>query len=76
MIKQKQVNSNLSEMKSKKDALAILGKTLLYIVAVAMAFAFIILAWEKYDWLPTVRYNTWSGRPYVAWRFDGVPSPT
>lgn len=39
----------------KKDALAILGKTLLYIVAVAMTFALIVLAWEEYDWLPTVK---------------------
>ena len=36
----------------KKDAVAILGKTLLYIVAVAMTFALIVLAWEEYDWLP------------------------
>lgn len=45
-------------MKSKekeKDALAILGKTLLYIVAVAMIFTFIILTWEKYDWFPSVK---------------------
>jgi len=35
-----------------KDALAILGKTLLYIVAIALIFALIVLAWEKYDWLP------------------------
>ena len=33
----------------------ILGKTLLYIVAVAMAFALIVWAWEKYDWLPSVK---------------------
>ena len=39
----------------KRIVSAILGKTLLYIVAVAMAFAFIILAWEKYDWLPYVK---------------------
>lgn len=39
----------------KRIVSAILGKTLLYIVAVAMAFAFIILAWEKYDWLPSVK---------------------
>ena len=45
----------MKSKEKKKDALAILGKTLLYIVAVAMAFAFIILAWEKYDWLPTVK---------------------
>ena len=38
-----------------KDALAFLGKTLLYIVAVAMTFALIVLAWEEYDWLPTVK---------------------
>ena len=34
---------------------SILGKTLLNIVAVAMIFALIILAWEKYDWLPFVK---------------------
>ena len=39
----------------KKDAVAILGKTLLYIVAVTMTFALIVLAWEEYDWLPTVK---------------------
>lgn len=39
----------------KRIISAILGKTLLYIVAVAMAFAFIILAWEKYDWFPSVK---------------------
>ncbi len=39
----------------KKDALAFLGKTLLYIVAVALIFALIVLAWEKYDWLPCVK---------------------
>ena len=33
----------------------ILGRTLLYIVAVAMTFALVILAWEKYDWLPFVK---------------------
>ena len=38
-----------------KDALAILGKTLLYIVAIALIFALIVLAWEKYDWLPFVK---------------------
>jgi len=45
----------MKSKEKKKDALAILGKTLLYIVAVAMAFAFIILAWEKYDWFPSVK---------------------
>ncbi len=39
----------------KTVVFTILGKTLLYIVAVAMAFALIILAWEKYDWLPFVK---------------------
>ena len=39
----------------KKDALAIPCKTLLYIVAVALTFALIVLAWEKYDWLPSVK---------------------
>ena len=39
----------------KKDAVAILGKALLYIVAVAMTFALIVLAWEEYDWLPFVK---------------------
>ena len=34
---------------------SILGKTLLNIVAVAMIFALIILAWEEYDWLPFVK---------------------
>ena len=38
-----------------KDALAFLGKTLLYIVAVALIFALIVLAWEEYDWLPFVK---------------------
>ncbi len=33
----------------------ILGNTLLYIVAVAMAFALIVWAWEKNDWLPNVK---------------------
>ena len=33
----------------------ILAQTLLYIVAVAMAFALIVWAWEKYDWLPFVK---------------------
>ena len=28
---------------------------MLYIVAVAMVFAFIILAWEKYEWFPSVK---------------------
>lgn len=53
-----QINRILSEIKSKemnKDALAILGKTLLYIVAIALIFALIVLAWEKYDWLPFVK---------------------
>jgi len=45
----------MKSKEKKKDALAILGKTLLYIVAVAMTFALIVLAWEKYDWLPTVK---------------------
>ena len=39
----------------KKDVVAILGKTLLYIVAMAMTFALIVLAWEEYDWLPSVK---------------------
>ena len=39
----------------KKAVLAILGKSMLYIVAVAMVFAFIILAWEKYEWFPSVK---------------------
>ena len=39
----------------KKDAVAFLGKTLLYIVVVALIFALIVLAWEKYDWLPFVK---------------------
>ena len=43
-----------------KDVVAILGKTLLYIVAVAMTFALIVLAWEEYDWLPFVKYVEWS----------------
>lgn len=45
-------------MKSKERKIVvstILGRTLLYIVAVAMTFAFVILAWEKYDWLPFVK---------------------
>ena len=39
----------------KAVVFTILGKTLLYIVAVAMTFVLIILAWEKYDWLPFVK---------------------
>ena len=39
----------------KRIVSAILGKTLLYIVAVALTFALIVLAWEKYDWLPSVK---------------------
>ncbi len=45
-------------MKSKDRktvVITILGKTLLYIVAISMTFALIILAWEKYDWLPFVK---------------------
>ena len=45
-------------MKSKERKIVvttILGRTLLYIVAVAMTFALFILAWEKYDWLPFVK---------------------
>lgn len=45
----------MKSKEKKKDALAILGKTLLYIVAVAMIFTFIILTWEKYDWFPSVK---------------------
>ncbi len=46
------------KMKSKerkKVVFTLLGKTLLYIVAVAMTFALIKLAWETYDWLPYVK---------------------
>lgn len=39
----------------KTVVFTILGKTLLNIVAVALTFALIILAWEKYDWLPFVK---------------------
>ena len=39
----------------KTVAFTILGKTLLYVVAIAMAFALIVWAWEKYDWLPFVK---------------------
>ena len=39
----------------KKVVFTILGKTLLYVMAVAMTFALIVLAWEKYDWLPFVK---------------------
>ena len=39
----------------KTVVFTILGKTLWNIVAVALAFALIILAWEKYDWLPFVK---------------------
>ena len=39
----------------KTIVFTILGKTLLNIVAVALTFAVIILAWEKYDWLPFVK---------------------
>ena len=45
----------MKSKEKKKDALAVLGKTLLYIVAVAMIFTFIILTWEKYDWFPSVK---------------------
>ena len=40
---------------SKTVVFTILGRTLLNIVAVALTFAVIILAWEKYDWLPFVK---------------------
>ena len=33
----------------------ILGKTLLYIVTVALIFALILWTWEKHDWLPFVK---------------------
>ncbi len=39
----------------KKVVFTLLGKTLLYIVAVAMTFALIKLAWETYYWLPYVK---------------------
>lgn len=39
----------------KAVVFTILSKTLLYIVAVAVTFALIIWAWEKYDWLPNVK---------------------
>ena len=39
----------------KKVVFMILGKTLLYVMAVAMTFALIVLAWEKYDWLPFIK---------------------
>ena len=39
----------------KKVVYTILGKTLLYVMAVAMTFALIVLAWEKYDWLPFIK---------------------
>ncbi len=39
----------------KTVVFTILGRTLLNIVAVALTFAVIILAWEKYDWLPFVK---------------------
>ena len=39
----------------KKVVFSILGKTLLYVMAVAMTFALIVLAWEKYDWLPFIK---------------------
>ena len=45
-------------MKSKERKIVvckILGKTLLCVVAVAMALALIMFAWEKYDWLPFVK---------------------
>lgn len=46
------------EMKTKernKAVFAILCKSLLYIMAAAMIFAFIILAWKEYDWFPSVK---------------------
>ena len=45
-------------MKSKerqKVVFTILRKTLLYVMAVAMTFALIVLAWEKYNWLPFIK---------------------
>ena len=45
-------------MKSKEIktvVFTVLGKILLYIVAIAITFALIIFAWEKYDWLPFVK---------------------
>ena len=39
----------------KRIVSAILCKTLMYIVAVAMIFTFIILTCEKYDWFPSVK---------------------
>lgn len=45
-------------MKSKERKIVvftILGKTLLYIVAVALIFALLLWAWEKHDWLPFVK---------------------
>ena len=38
-----------------KSVLSILGKTFLYIAVFAVTFALVILAWEKYDWLPFVK---------------------
>jgi hypothetical protein len=53
-------NNNFFEIKMQSEerkivVSTILGKTLLYIVAVALTFALIVLAWEKYDWLPFVK---------------------
>ena len=39
----------------KTVVFTILGKTLLYTMAIALTFALLILAWEKYDWLPFVK---------------------
>ncbi len=39
----------------KTVVFTILVRTLLNIVAVALTFALIIMAWEKYDWLPIVK---------------------
>jgi hypothetical protein len=38
-----------------KVVLSILGKTFLYITVIAVTFALVLLAWEKYDWLPFVK---------------------
>jgi len=39
----------------KKVVLTILGKTFLHIAVFSITYALIILAWEKYNWLPFVK---------------------
>lgn len=45
----------MNSKERKNVVFTILGKTLLYIVAVALIFALLLWAWEKHDWLPFVK---------------------